>query len=464
MRPIRIMAASGMLGYGFTEKAFNHGLSLGIDLIACDAGSADPGPYYLGSGTPFVSRIAVKRDLSLMIRGGTQEKIPVFIGSAGGSGSDKQVDWTLEIIREICDEQNIYPKVAVLRTELRPEQLVSKINSGKISPLGPIKNLNEKDANETHKVVSMIGAEPFQQALEEGADIVIAGRSSDAAIYAALPLMRGADPGLSWHMGKIIECGAQVIEPREGQDCVIGTIYHDYFTIEPGHPDRRCTRTRVAAHTLYENPSPYELKEPSGTLITKSATFEQIDDRVVRVSGSKWEPSSTYTVKLEGVKKLGFRTVFLAGTRDPILVSGINNFIEACQTRIERDSKAIGIEKKDYMLNIKVYGKDAVMGANEPLSDQNAHEVGILVDVVAKDQDISKAVCAKARYSLLHTDFPGRMCISGNLAIPFSPSDLSAGEVYEFNIWHIMECNDPMEPVRMELIIPNDPPKVRLNG
>ena len=104
------------------------------------------------------------------------------------------------------------------------------------------------------------------------------------------------------------------------------------------------------------------------------------------------------------------------------------------------------------------------MGANEPLSDQNAHEVGILVDVVANDQDTSKAVCAKARYSLLHTDFPGRMCISGNLAIPFSPSDLSAGEVYEFNIWHIMECNDPMEPVRMELIIPNDPPKVRFNG
>ena len=128
MRPIKIMAASGMLGYGFTEEGFNHGLGLGVDLIACDAGSADPGPYYLGSGTPFVSRIAVKRDLSLMIRGGTQEKIPVFIGSAGGSGSDKQIDWTLEIIREICDEQNIYPKVAVLRTELRLEQLVSKIN------------------------------------------------------------------------------------------------------------------------------------------------------------------------------------------------------------------------------------------------------------------------------------------------------------------------------------------------
>ena len=45
MKPIRIMAASGMLGYGFTEEAFKNGLSMGLDLIACDAGSADPGPY-----------------------------------------------------------------------------------------------------------------------------------------------------------------------------------------------------------------------------------------------------------------------------------------------------------------------------------------------------------------------------------------------------------------------------------
>ena len=51
MKPVRIMAVSGMLGYGFTEEAFRRGLDLGLDLIACDAGSADPGPYYLGNGS-----------------------------------------------------------------------------------------------------------------------------------------------------------------------------------------------------------------------------------------------------------------------------------------------------------------------------------------------------------------------------------------------------------------------------
>ena len=63
MKPFRAMAVSGMLGYGFTQEAFRRGLELDLDLIACDAGSADPGPYYLGSGTAFVPRLAAKRDL-----------------------------------------------------------------------------------------------------------------------------------------------------------------------------------------------------------------------------------------------------------------------------------------------------------------------------------------------------------------------------------------------------------------
>jgi hypothetical protein len=92
-----------------------------------------------------------------------------------------------------------------------------------------------------------------------------------------------------------------------------------------------------------------------------------------------------------------------------------------------------------------------MMGSNEPIMASAAHELAILVDVIAPDEDTSRAVCAKARYSLLHTDFPGRMCISGNLATPFSPSDLSAGRAYEFRILHTMECDNPMEPIRMEI-------------
>src|SRR3546814_14563441 len=116
--------------------------------------------------------------------------------------------------------------------------------------------------------------------------------------------MRGCDPGLAWHLAKIIECAAQVTEPRVGQDCVIGTINHDHFLVEPAHPDKRCTRTRVAAHTLYENPSPYHLIEPEGTLVTLDSTYEQVDPCTVKVAGSRLEPAHRYTVRSD-VSRVG---------------------------------------------------------------------------------------------------------------------------------------------------------------
>ncbi len=59
---------------------------------------------------------------------------------------------------------------------------------------------------------------------------------------------------------------------------------------------------------------------------------------------------------------------------------------------------------------------------------------------------------AKLRYALLHTDFPGRKCISGNLAIPFSPSDMHVGAAYEFSVWHRMEIDDPLAPFPIEMV------------
>ena len=56
MKPVfKILSPSGILGYGFPESSFRLGVALKPDLIACDAGSTDPGPYYLGSGIPFTN-------------------------------------------------------------------------------------------------------------------------------------------------------------------------------------------------------------------------------------------------------------------------------------------------------------------------------------------------------------------------------------------------------------------------
>ena len=65
MREFKILSATAILGYGFPEKSFIEGMKRKPDVIAVDAGSTDPGPYYLGAGKSFTNRGAVKRDLLL---------------------------------------------------------------------------------------------------------------------------------------------------------------------------------------------------------------------------------------------------------------------------------------------------------------------------------------------------------------------------------------------------------------
>ena len=452
MPELRMMATTGMLGYGYTEEAFRRGLEQNLDFIAADGGSMDPGPHYLGEGIPFVSRQAIKRDIGLMIEAGVSRGIPVLIGSAGGGGSDPQIALVREVVEEVAAEKGLTFRMAVIHAEQPKPYLKRKRAQGRIHALGPIGELTDDEIDASHRVVGMMGVEPFQKALEEGAQVVLAGRATDASIYAAIPLMRGFDPGLTWHLAKIIECAGQVTEPRPGQDCVLGTLRDDHFLVEPGHPDKRCTRMRIAAHTLYENPSPYHLVEPDGTLVTTDSVYEQADPRVVRVSGSRFEPSNRYSVKLEGVKQTGYRTVFVAGVRDPVLISVIDDFIASCHERVANEARSLGIAAGAYRLNVRVYGRNATMGAREPVKDAEPHEIGLVVDVLADNEDTSKAIMAKARYALLHTDFPGRKCISGNLAIPFSPSDMPVGMTYAFNVWHTMELDDPLEPFPMEMV------------
>jgi len=451
-KSLQMMATTGLLGYGFSEDAFRHGMGMDLDFIAADGGSMDPGPHYLGAGVPFVSRKSLKRDIGLMLEGALEKGIPMLIGSAGGSGSSPQVDLVREVVEEIAAERDYHFKMAVIKADQSKDYLHAKQRAGKIEPLGPIDEMTPETIDETHQVVAMMGVEPFQEALKAGAQVVLAGRATDASIFSAIPLMHGYDPGLVWHLSKIIECAGAVIVPKTGEGCVVGTLNSDHFLVAPCHPDSRCTRMSIAAHTLYENPSPYHLEEPEGTVVTVDSVYEQYDNRTVKVSGSRFERSNRYTVKLEGVREAGFRTVFIAGARDPGLIAIIDDYIEFCRQRVRREVAVLGIGAEEYKLAIHVYGKSGTMGSREPVKDAQPHEIGILAEVMADDEEISKAVMAKARLALLHSDFQGRKCISGNLAIPFSPSDIPVGPTYEFNMWHIMEINDPLEPFSIDLV------------
>ncbi|SHE40153.1 Protein of unknown function [Desulforamulus putei DSM 12395] len=449
MREYRVLSPTAILGYGFPEESFRAGLEREPDLIAVDAGSTDPGPYYLGAGVSFTDRTAVKRDLELMIEAGLERNIPVVIGTAGGCGAEAHLQWNKEIIIELAREKGWQFSLGIIHAELSKELVLQALQEKKISPLHPAPQLTEEEITAAARIVAQMGPEPVMSVLEKGARVVLAGRSYDPAVFSASALLEGYDKGLAIHMGKILECGAIAASPGSGSDCLLGTLREDSFIVEPLNPIRRCTPTSVAAHTLYEKTNPYILPGPGGVLDLRETTFTQETERAVRVTGSKFLPSETYVVKLEGAKPVGYRTVSIAGCRDPIMISQIDHIVEAVRDRVKDNFKRYGYR---YFLHFNIYGKNGVMGKLEPKQSIDSHELGIIIEAVAETQDIANTICSFARSTMLHYGYPGRVATAGNLAFPYSPSDFKAGAVYNFNIYHLMEIDDPLMLFPAEII------------
>ena len=444
MDEMRILSPTAILGYGFPEESFAEGMRRKPHVIAVDAGSTDPGPYYLGAGVSFTDRNAVKRDLAIMIPEGLKAGIPVIIGTAGGSGAKPHLDWNIEIIREIAREKNISFKMAVIPADITREEVTSKLRAGEITPLKPAPELKQEDIDAAGNIVAQMGMEPFIKALGAGADVIIAGRTYDPAVFAALAVKNGYDRGLAIHLGKILECAAIAAVPGSGSDCMIGTLGGDYFKVEALSKARKCTTLSVAAHTLYEKTNPYILPGPGGYLDLRQTVFTQESENTVKVTGSKFVPSDGYFLKLEGTKKIGFRTVSIAACRDPVMISKIDSITEAVRAKVKSNFANYGI--KDFFLDFKLYGKNGVMGMFKNLPGDTAPaELGIVIEAVAGTQEMANTICSFARSTMLHFGYEGRISTAGNLAFPFSPSDFKVGEVYEFSIYHLMKIANPAD-------------------
>lgn len=441
MEEIRVLSPTAILGYGFPMESFEEGMKRKPHIIAVDAGSTDPGPYYLGAGKSFTDRNSVKRDLEIMIPAALEAGIPVIVGTAGGSGGYPHVDLTADIIKEIAKEQKLSFKFAIIQSEFDKEFVKKKLRQGDISPLFPAKEITEVEVDDTVRIVAQMGEEPFIEALEKGAQVILAGRSYDPSVFAALAIKEGFPRGLAIHMGKILECAAIAALPGSGSDCMFGYLRHDSFILEPLSSKRKCTTLSVAAHTLYEKTNPYILPGPGGAINLHETKFEQIDDNKVRVSGSHFVPTDDYFVKLEGVRKMGYRTISCAGVADPIMISKIDSITQSVKERVEDNFKNYGI--KDFFLDFKVYGKNGVMGLFEGHDQPAGNELMIIIEAVAQTQEQADTICGFARSTMLHFGYDGRIATAGNLAFPFSPSDARMGEVFEFSIYHLMKVDNP---------------------
>lgn len=443
---VKVLVPCGALGGGVRPDEVEAGLAAGAHAIALDAGSTDSGPAYLGTGKSKYSRAAVKRDLSILMAARARAGIPLLVGSCGTSGCDEAVDWTLEIVREIAVEQGISPRIAVLYSEQDKAVLKARNAQGRIRPLPPLGALDDGVIDDCAHIVALLGPEPYVAALRAGAEIVLGGRTTDTAVLAAVPLMLGAAAGPAWHGAKVAECGGQcTVNPMNPG--ILFSVDDEGFDIAPLSPDNRCEPHTVSAHMLYENSDPFRLVEPGGVLDVTGSAYLALDDRSVRITGSRWTPGP-YTMKLEGAAGGPFQTVMLVGIEDPAVLADLDGFMaRMAQALNERIHRAMGDAAGDFDISLRAYGWNAVSGQTPGAGTPPPREVGLLFVATAESQALATQIAKACNPYFFH--FPVRMGIElPSYAFPFSPAEIERGQVFEFKLNHVVETTDPFELVR----------------
>jgi len=448
MKTCRVLMPIGALGSGINEKAFANGMTMEPDAIAADAGSTDSGPAYLATAMTKYSAATIKRDLKLMIVAGRKAGIPVLIGSSGTCGADAQVDYYADIAAQILKEEGLSAKIARIYTEQSPAVLEKKWDEGKIRDLPNAPQITRETFGQCLHTVAVMGAEPFIEAAENGADIIIGGRATDAGIIASMPLMTGCNEAAAWHGGKTVECGAQCTDNQDGIGVFL-SVDEEGFEVCPIDPAAHCTPYTVSAHLVYENTNPIRFTEPSGVFLTDEAIYTQIDERTVRVTNTRFEKTKQYTLKLEGAALEGYQTIAFVGIADRLVMAAPERWISNLSKKAYEVIEEAGIKNEDYSFNFKAYGYNAVLAGPVPEATPPPREIGMLLTVTAKTQELADQIAKIFNPGLLHFPAdPSRQLPS--FAFPFSPAQISKGPVYEFKLYHVVEVDDPMELIRIK--------------
>ena len=442
--PLRILAASGQLGYGIPEAALQRGLARRPHLIGCDMGSIDPGPYYLGSGQMAAPAAMVYRDLELVLTAALAQGIPLIIGSAGTAGARPQLDATVAMVRAIAQAKGLRFRLTTVASDLAPELVLQALRAGQLQPIGPMANLTEADILQCSHIVGQCGTETLARALREPTDVLIAGRACDTAVFAVLPEMLGYPTALCQHMAKIIECTSLCCNPS-ARDAMLAELDQDGFTLESMNPLAHATPASVAAHALYEQANPFEVDEPTGTLLLQQAQYQALDAHRTRVSGAQWRRRPQATLKIEGAARVGERCVLLAGVADPTLLAALDNTLQVVESRVRQ------LVPGDWALHPHIYGQGAVRAL--PQARHSQHEAGLVIEFIAPTADLARTAAGVFKQNLLHHGFAGRLCSAGNLAFAFTPSELDAGTAYRFVLYHVMQAAPLDEIFRVETCV-----------
>ena len=444
MEICKVYVPVGAICGGVDSDDVERAMALKPDIISADAGSTDSGPYYLGASKSKYSRKSLKHDLKLMIVAARRNSIPITIGSCGTCGTDSGVDLFEEICKEILKEEGLTAKIAKIYMQQSAETLKKKYEEGKIRPLSGAPEINADTFASCSNIVALAGVEPFIAALKGGADIVLCGRATDTAIIAAYPLIHGVDPAIAWHAAKLSECGA--VCTNQGRGGLLLRFEKDSVIVEATAKGNSCSVFTVSSHLLYENSDPIVLDEPGVEIDTSESVYEQIDEKRVRVSNTKYK-KMPYTMKLEGSRLAGYQTITLVGIRDRKIMHQPVDWLNQLENAAKKKLEAYGFDMNSFSYSLRPYGWNAVYGGEVP-EGYVPNEIGVLLTVTAGSQELATQVAKSLNPLLLHFKVASDKLMP-SFAFPFSPAEIERGGIYEFVLNHVVSVDNPEELVRI---------------
>ena len=441
-RGLRILCPNGHLGFAPTKLgSFQLGLAAEPDMVACDSGSCDCGPVPLGSDGSASPLAWQRHDVEAMLVGARRLNVPMMLGSAGDTGTNSRVDRFVGMVKDLAQQHRIPRfKLGYFYSEVAKDRVRAKIASGDaVRGLDGRPDLTFAELDATNRIVAVAGVHPFIKLLDMGADVVIGGRSSDCAIFAAPAIRQGYPEALAYFYGKLMECASFCAEPYAGKESIIGEITMADVKVTAMLPEQRCTVASVAAHSMYERSNPYYEYFLGGHIDMSQCVYEQFDERTTRVTGPRFVPANELRVKLEGAGKVGERYVGMVGVRDPYTISRIDEVIAWAKAAVRERFGETG-----YQLAYTVYGRDGILGDLEPLREKPGHELCIVVQGVAPTKEMAEEVCMTGSRQMFYARLPNVKGTAGGVAFLLDEV-MPASAAYRWTLNHTMRIDDPLE-------------------
>ena len=455
MTAITILCPTGHLGFTPLETAsFLAGCELGPDFIIADSGSCDIGPYPLGADGQASPPAWQRHDLEVMLLAARRLRVPMIVGSASDTGTDRGVAQYVSLIEEITAEHRLAPfRLAAIEAEVKPEALAERLAAGvRIIGLDGREDADASVLARTDRAVAVMGAEPIAAALKAGAEVVIAGRASDCALFAAPLLNAGLSPATAYYAGKLMECASFCCEPFMGKESILGRIAEDDIRVTALHPGQRCTPASLASHAMYERRDPFREHVVSGYVDMSDCRYEQVDEKTTRASGARFVPAAVPMVKIEGAGKVGERRLAIVGMRDPYMIANIDTAIAWARARLAERFGAP--EAAGWQVFYHLYGRDGVMGPMDPTPPAQPHEIGVVVETLCADGRRAEEICALAARNLFYARLPEVKGTAGAAAL-MSDEVLTGKPGYEWTLNHVMPVKDPGELFRTRFVTVN---------